>query len=181
MNTKWIINEHSLRFHSGSSIKGIRLCSIQCWSYLLQKEKCSRGEKDRAVKWRRIQGDELSDSQCSVRGLQFTIKKTNLQALWLSFLKASLIVILKLCFWQTLLQHTSKCEQRYPSSPGEGAFSCSTLQTHCKWKLNWIQQAYLPASVCFTHFLLFVFNCWSTVGSKSHKADREPSWKATAR
>lgn len=55
-----------------------------------------------------------------------------------------------------------------PSSVGEGAFLCSTLPTYCKWKLNWMQQAYLPASVCFTHFLLlFVFKlCWSTVGKQ---------------
>lgn len=51
------------------------------------------------------------------------------------------------------------------SSLGEGAFLCSALPTYRKWELIWIQQAYLPASVCCTHFLLlFVFNCWSTVG-----------------
>lgn len=60
-----------------------------------------------------------------------------------------------------------------PSSVGEGAFLCSTLPTYCKWKLIWMQQAYLPASVCFTHFLLlFVFNCWSTAGKQKPQGRR---------
>lgn len=174
-----MINEHLLRFHSASSIKDLLVSCIAAMKLPASERKMLLREKARAVTWCWIQRDELNDSQnCSL------LFKKNVHALMTQACR-------KVYIWRTLwlscstfLQMTLHANKATTSSLGEGAFLCSTLPVYCKWELIRIHQAYLPVSVFFTHLLL-LFVCLFLTGvaqwgTKSHKAGRGLTWKATA-